>query len=174
MLPSDSQASASHGDVRGGEELQTAASCCWVGQSGLPCLGRVPRNTTVAPERPEHSGNLPTYQTTGDSHSPSPGFLLPPQNPWDSHLLYIRVGVSIWENIRVFLAEDMAHSAAGDDFEAAAAHPHSEGNFCKIVVPPQHGSVLSGGEGTQDGSIGGTRPKEGVRASCCIQPGAGG
>lgn len=54
-----------------------------------------------------------TYQRTRDSCSPLP--LPSAWSPWDEHLLYIRVGVSIRENIWVLLPEDMAHSAAGDN-----------------------------------------------------------
>lgn len=35
------------------------------------------------------------------------------------------------ERVGVLLPEDVTHPAAGDDFQAAAALPHSEGNFWK-------------------------------------------
>lgn len=126
----------------------------------------------VTPKHPEHSGNQPENQGQPRAITRKAlGFLLPPQSPWDSHLLYIRVGISIWENIRVFLAEDVAHSAAGDNLEAAATHPHSEGDFCKTGVPPHHGSVPSRGEGTQDGSIGAPGPRKwSAAATLCVQP----
>lgn len=115
----------------------------------------------VTPKHPEHSDNQPENQGQPRAITAKAlGFLLPPQSAWDSHLLYIRVGISIWENIRVFLAEDMAHSAARDNLEAATTHPHSEGDFCKTGVPPHHGSVPPRGKGTQDGSIGAPGPRK--------------
>lgn len=54
----------------------------------------------------------------------------------NAYSLYICVGVAIWENIRVLLPEDMAHSAAGDNLQAAPTHPYPEGDFCKTATPP--------------------------------------
>lgn len=75
------------------------------------------------------------------------------------HLLYICVGVSIWEDIWVLLPEDMAHSAAGDNLEAAPTHPHSKGDFCKTARLP---SLLCtpGREGTHDSSFKALGPRK--------------
>lgn len=52
-----------------------------------------------------------------------------------ANLLYVCVGVAIRENVWVLLPEDVPHSAARDDLQAAPAHPHSEGDFCKTTTP---------------------------------------
>lgn len=45
-------------------------------------------------------------------------------------LLDVGVGVALREDVRVLLPEDVAHSAAGEDLQAAAALPHPEGDLC--------------------------------------------
>lgn len=45
-------------------------------------------------------------------------------------LLDVGVGVPLWEDVGVFLPEHVADSAAGEDLQAAAALPHSEGDLC--------------------------------------------
>lgn len=45
------------------------------------------------------------------------------------NLLYISVGISFWEDVRMLLPEDMSNPTAGDDFQASATHPHSERDF---------------------------------------------
>lgn len=47
------------------------------------------------------------------------------------HLLNVRVGISLWEDVGMLLAEDVPNAAAGDDFQAPSAHPHTEGDLCK-------------------------------------------
>ena len=102
------------------------------GRAGLtsPAQAAAQRAGPAAPVHPEHSGDLPE----------NPGRQQPIARKalghCSAHLLYIRVGISIWEDIRVLLPEDVAHSAAGDDLEAAPAHPHPEGDFCKTARPP--------------------------------------
>lgn len=45
-------------------------------------------------------------------------------------LLDVRVGVALREDVRVFLPEDVADSAAGEDLQAAATLPHPERDLC--------------------------------------------
>ena len=46
-------------------------------------------------------------------------------------LLDVGVGVPLGEDVRVFLPEDVTHSAAGQDLQRAAALPHPERDLCK-------------------------------------------
>lgn len=45
-------------------------------------------------------------------------------------LLDVGVGVPLRKDIRVFLPEDVADSAAGEDLQAAATLPHPERDLC--------------------------------------------
>lgn len=130
-----------------------ALRCQWWGRAPvlLPTLGGQARPSLLRQDPRENEvwllsiqNTLETYQRTqaATTHQQeSPLLSADPVRTQDTHLLYICVGISIWENIWVLLPEDVAHSAAGDDLQAAAAHPHSEGDFCKIIVPPS--SLLS-------------------------------
>lgn len=44
-------------------------------------------------------------------------------------LLYISIGTAVWEDVWMFLAENMADSAAGDDLQTSSTHPDSEGEL---------------------------------------------
>lgn len=45
-------------------------------------------------------------------------------------LLDVRVGVSLGEDVRVFLPEDVTDPAAGEDLQTAATLPHPERDLC--------------------------------------------
>lgn len=122
------------------------------GHAWPPCLGRGPEGMTRGSRSPRTLRQPtrapgPAAGQRQESPRPPPS----PRSPWDAHLLYIRVGISIGENIRVLLPEDVSHSTAGDDFQAAPTHPHSEGDLCKTATPPVT-ALPPGQAGTQDGS----------------------
>lgn len=62
------------------------------------------------------------------AQSPGPAMNVGINVIWD--LLDVRVGVSLWEDIWVFLPEDVADPAAGEDLQTAATLPHPERDLC--------------------------------------------
>lgn len=46
-------------------------------------------------------------------------------------LLNVCVGVALWEDVGMFLAEYVADPATGNYFQASSTHPYSERNFYK-------------------------------------------
>lgn len=142
------------------------------GHAWPPCLGRGPEGMTRGSRSPRTLRQPtrapgPAAGQRQESPRPPPS----PRSPWDAHLLYIRVGISIGENIRVLLPEDVSHSTAGDDFQAAPTHPHSEGDLCKTATTPRHRSASRAG-GDTGWQLCGTRcqgtPKseKGLRTGC--------
>lgn len=51
-------------------------------------------------------------------------------------LLNISIGIPIWKDVWVFLAEDMANSAAWDNLQTSPTHPRSERDLCGEVNTP--------------------------------------
>lgn len=129
----------------------------------------MPLTCSSCPSRKlRQSAREPGTVTTHHQKSPQP--LPPPRSHSDASLLYIRVGVSIREDIRVLLAEDMAHAAAGNDLQAAPAHPYSEGDFCKTATPSSHCSAFPR-RGHRLAALRHGRQKCQVGRAGCTQPG---
>lgn len=51
-------------------------------------------------------------------------------------LLDVSVGVSLGKDVRVFLPEDVTHSAAGQDLQTAPTLPHPERDLCTHTHRP--------------------------------------
>lgn len=50
---------------------------------------------------------------------------------WCCDLPDVGKGVALGEVVGVTFPEDVAHSAAGHNFQAPSAHPHPEGELCR-------------------------------------------
>lgn len=57
--------------------------------------------------------------------------LLPLQGYSHGDLPDVGEGVALREVVGMSLPEDMAHPAAGDDFQTPSTHPHPEGELCR-------------------------------------------
>lgn len=41
-------------------------------------------------------------------------------------LLYVCVGIALWKDVGMFLAEDVADPATGNNFQTSSTHPYSK------------------------------------------------